>query len=102
MLDVDRDALERAMEVAMRDPTREAQLRNKLADAPWFDVAEFAAYCVQGDTLSLRPWEEPPCCDSAQGNPGDRLLQRMLAAGLSRYEPDPLGALARAARRPNA
>ena len=100
MNDLDRNALERAMEIAMRDPARAWQLRSKLADESWFDVAEFATYCVQCDALALRPWEDPPCIGPPPGSPGERLLQRMLAARLSRYEADPLAALARAARRP--
>jgi hypothetical protein len=97
--DVDRDALVRAMEIAARDPLRDEQLKSMLEDRDWRDVAEFAAYCVQGESLKLRPWQEPPCVVS-EDNPGERdadaqaLLRRMLEAGLSRYEPDPLQALA--------
>jgi hypothetical protein len=67
---------------------------------------------VQSRPLHLRPWEAPPCITSAVlacracHDPDDKscgrmpdekeiaLLNRMRAAGLSIYEPDPLGALA--------
>jgi len=64
-----------------------------------------AAYSAQCTTLRLKPWQCPPCdaCGQAPGDPnvyGARpaeveLRDRLLAAGLSVYEPDPLSALAR-------
>ena len=42
LADVDRDALERAMEIAQRDPLCAELLRRKLEDEPWREVAEFA------------------------------------------------------------
>ena len=91
--DVDLSALERSMEIARRDPLRADQLAGMLRDQPWYAVAEFASYCVQKRSLHLKVWEDPPLCASP-GTPGARLLDRMLAAGLSQFEPDPLGALA--------
>jgi hypothetical protein len=46
----------------------------------------------------LTPWEEPPCwADEDDPHPADRvaqtLLKKMLAKGISRYNPDPLAAL---------
>jgi hypothetical protein len=52
---VDRDALERAMQIAQRDPLRAEHLASKLEDEPWIEVAEFAAYCCQIESLSLKP-----------------------------------------------
>jgi hypothetical protein len=65
-----------------------------------------AAYSAQCTTLHLKPWEAPPmhvCATTADLDPnvyGCRpgevaLHDRLLAAGLSIYEPDPLNALAR-------
>jgi hypothetical protein len=79
-------------------------------DRDWTEVAEFAAHCVQGRTLGLMPWQMPPLCyanhlDSALREPfGDprgareagEVLKKMLALGLSRFEPDPLQAIAAA------
>lgn len=106
----DRAALELAMEYARRDPGRAEQLDSKLKGLryedprigkwimrpePWAEVAEFAAYCAQSDTLQLKPHEAPPCNGDPDGErPQDKLLARMLAAGVSRYHPDPLAALA--------
>ena len=108
---VDRDALERAIQTrrASKSPAVREQVEQKLADEPWFDVATFAAYGCQCDALHLKPWQSPPVWITdlvADLNAGDdgvlgryqgaRLLRRMLDAGISRYEPDPLGALKQA------
>lgn len=97
--ELDRDALQRCMDIAMRDPDRAEQLKSKLDDGEdWADVADFAAYYVQSRNLHLKPWQEPPsCADEDDPNERDKqaqkLLHKMLKAGLSRFEPDPRGAL---------
>jgi hypothetical protein len=107
---IDSDALTRAVEMArLESPARSQQIDDKLAEEPWRQVAEFCAYSCQIDRLRLRPWQSPPCWIADlvgtinAGNDGvggdyaaAKLLQRLLDAGLSRYEPDPLGALERA------
>jgi len=107
---VDREALERAIEMARQEsPGRREQIDDKLADEPWEKVARFAAYCCQCDTLRLKPWQSPPCWVDdmeailAAGDDGIRgqyaaakLLMKMLDAGLSEWEPDPVAALAKA------
>jgi hypothetical protein len=89
----DQAALELAMQTVMR--TREAQLVSMLLKRPWQEVAEFASFCAQGDTLDLRPWETPPCL--VDGGDWEQrtgpLLKRMLRAGISRWHPDPIKAL---------
>src|SRR5262245_60029022 len=100
---IDRDALERAMQVARRDPGRGEQPDSKLKDEPWDEVAVFASYVCQTAALALKPWEQPPgVANEDEPNVRDKdaqqLLRRMLAAGLSRYEPDPLAALRRRSR----
>ena len=101
----DREALQRCMELASsKEGDRKEQLDSMLVTRSWFEVASFAASCVQSRALRLRPWEEPPCvCDDHDANERDKngqaLLRLLLAAGLSRYEPDPLGALANAETR---
>ena len=95
---IDRAALEQAMAIAMRDPARADQLNSMLEDDPWEEVAAFAADCCQTAALQLQPWQDPPCVASAD-DPDERdkgaqkLLRKMLAAGLSRYHPDPMAAL---------
>src|SRR5262245_43190568 len=101
---VDREALKRAIETAKaEDASRRRQIEAKLAEEPWLEVAEFAAYVCQSRSLSLRPWETPPCLaspDPVDERPGSgnraawALAQRLEAAGLSRFEPDPISALA--------
>ena len=57
-----------------------------------------AAYRAQRKNLGLKPWQEPPCVADPD-DPDERdkaaqaLLRRMLAAGISRWEHDPLRAL---------
>ena len=95
---VDQAALELAMRIARRDPATRVQLDDMLKDEDWRSVAEFAAYHCQYQALHLKPWELPPCwVDEDDPNERDKaarvLLSRMLAAGVSRYHPDPLVAL---------
>jgi len=103
----DIDAMRRAIEIVrQRDQASAIQIFDKLASQPWEEVGRFAAYGAQYDALRLRPWQWPPCwigdIDAELAAPPDQsgrhraaeLLQRMLAAGLSQFEPDPLGALA--------
>jgi hypothetical protein len=78
--------------------------RASLQDEEWIEVAAFAAYGCQIESLSLKPWESPPCVEGEDDpNPHDKdaqkLLRQMLAAKISRYEPHPLEALRRAKRK---
>ena len=108
----DRDALALSIEVARTENAgRAEQIDFMLADhQPWRRVAEFAAYCAQNHALNLKPWQAPPCAaslsdldkpfgDQSAARESAELLQRLLRAGRSRYEPDPLRALERAERR---
>ena len=74
------------------------------------DVAEFAAYSCQIKSLSLKPWQSPPVHEDEDADEPDnaeresdtaarKLLRRMLRAGVSRFDPDPLAALERANRK---
>jgi hypothetical protein len=49
-------------------------------------------------SLNLNPWQHPPYwADEDDSHPEDRdvqrLLRKMLKAGISRYHPDPMAAL---------
>jgi hypothetical protein len=96
---LDRDALQRCMDIAKRDREIAAHLQAKLrAGQTWAAVARSAAYSTQITSLRLRPWQDPPCVvDEDDPEERDRqaqmLLRQMLKAGLSRYEPDPRIAL---------
>ena len=90
---IDRNALARSMEMARRDPKSAEQLDRMLKDRPWLKVAELAAYCCQRENLKLLPHQSPPCMTLGDDPDAEELLRRLLDAGLSRYEPDPLAAL---------
>ncbi len=112
MKEIDRLALERALVACRRESVgRAKQIDAMLADPSrsWERVARFAAYSCQIDALHLMPWETAPIRitniavalnapdDARRVGDAARLLQRMLAAGLSRYEANPLEALERVA-----
>jgi hypothetical protein len=115
--EVDFDALRRATRRLRRDPKRDRQLDAMLADGrSEIEVGKFASYCLQCETLSLKPWETPPCHVSGHqiwlefdaSSPehahrkvkeAQQLVRRLLRGGLSRYEPDPARALGRAKER---
>ena len=101
----DIEALEACIEQTKAESaTRQLQIESMLANEPWGQVAEFCAYCAQSESLRLRVWESPPCwvCetdpDTADDHCGEasarELLRKMRAAGISRYHPDPMRALA--------
>ena len=78
------------------------QIERRLETKGWFEAAQLAAYSCQRRALQLRLWESPPMFGAVSpGHDGHAkaavLLKRLLDAGLSRFEPDPLGALAEAA-----
>jgi hypothetical protein len=93
---VDREALKRALAPLRNEPEYAAQIAAKLKAEPWEDVARFAAYCCQIDNLGLKVWQDPPMYAELRPDQPDSLalLVKLLGAGLSRYEPDPIAALA--------
>jgi hypothetical protein len=110
---VDDEALERAIALARQEsPGRRDQIDSMLQERDWLHVATFCAYCCQDNELKLKPWEIVPCwiedpdlvlqearsADLGQRRRAARLLKRLLAAGLSKFEPTPLAAIERAER----
>ena len=98
----DLNALKRCIDIKTK--WDDEWMTRKLKNDPWIDVAQSAAYSVQIKALGLKPWQSPPCVCSpddpnAREKDGQKLLVRMLDAGLSRWEPDPMAALAKAERR---
>jgi hypothetical protein len=106
---VDREALGRALAMDPdRDPTSDAPPDRKLDPERWYEAAHSAAYACQCAVLRPKPWQPVPASgyvsvtdDDGEYGPvmgraaAAELLRRLLTAGLSRFEPDPLGALAR-------
>jgi hypothetical protein len=98
---IDRAALERALAACRESPEQAARYEEMLRSKSWREAAESAAYSMQVKTLKLKPWQAPPCgCRSDEigrgygHSRGEVLLRRrMLAAGLSLYEPNPIAAL---------
>ncbi|HVI68043.1 MAG TPA: hypothetical protein VM910_36500 [Bradyrhizobium sp.] len=109
---IDRDALERCIATMRnsKEPSDRMQIERALAEDGWQEAADSAAYHCQMNALRLRPWQSPPCWintrditsiiargdDSIAGDyAAAKLLQKMLQASLSRFEPDPVAALKR-------
>ena len=105
---VDREVLDIESDAASLPRSGRAQQLDKHVDGQASDmagdVAEFAAMSCQIRALKLQPWELPPCvvyADDVEKNPhlsakaAYAMLQRMLAAGLSRFDPTPVQSLAR-------
>ena len=108
---LDHDAFDRAIEMMRQhSPMHAAQIDDKLVHEGFVSAGKFASYCMQCETLRLKPWEAPPM--DAQGGdvidpnvygyrPGEVALHnRLKAAGLSLFEPDPLSALEKLNARP--
>ena len=84
------------------------QIRELETEQGWWEGAIQAVYSLQCDHLALDS-EEPPCCiradeidaiisrgPSAENRSYDsaRLLKKMLAAGVSKFDPQPIDSLA--------
>jgi hypothetical protein len=95
---INRDAMARAIEwMRQESANSREQIEDKLKRE---EAGHFAAYAAQCSTLRLKPWESPPsnlwgdyCSD------GIELYDRLVAAGLSVFEPDPVKALAEVERK---
>jgi hypothetical protein len=106
---VDAEALERALALTRAEnKPRAMQIDDMLATRDWLRVATFASYSQQDRVLACKPWEtvpmqvevdervEPP--DLGQRRRAIKLLRKLLALGLSKYEPDIINAIERAER----
>jgi len=115
--EVDREALNRALQMVLADPDRDraAQVRSFLEDVDqdpdhgWWCAASFASYHRQFEHLQLDPWEAPPMeIDPdqieniiARGDQSDRLFgaaklaKKMIAHGVSLYDPTPIDSIRR-------
>jgi hypothetical protein len=102
----DRAALELALETARKlSPADRQQIDTMLKERSWREVAVFASHSAQEHSLRLQPWECWPPCKVEVGDTDEpglehrsirksaALLRRMLALGISRWHPDPVGAI---------
>jgi hypothetical protein len=104
----DIDALKRALKLMQEAGEAERAHYDAIhKESGWREAAIRAAYSAQVKSLDLRPWQAVPFeaadeIDEAGGYGKTEaevgLRQRLLAAGLSLYEPDPIEALTRADR----
>jgi|GEM_PF-1692666 hypothetical protein len=101
----DRDALTRALAMCRTEsPGRARQIDCMLLEKqPWEQVAKFAAHVCQTKSLHLMPWQDPPMYGNVdlswRDSQAEKLLQKMLALGISKFEPDPLAAIVAAKRK---
>ena len=108
----DRKVMRLAIEQLLpMEPDWRDQIASMLQTQPWEQVGAFTAGVCQVRSLQLKPWECPPCDTANVKEPFDvygsrasevELLRRMLAAGVSRFDPDPIAALAAAEAQPAA
>jgi hypothetical protein len=102
----DRAAMQAAIETLLRlEPTWNETVAGMLQMQPFDQVGAFAAGVCQVKNLRLKAWECPPCDSVTEpsNHYGARasevlLLRKLLALGLSRFEPDPLMAIKHAER----
>jgi hypothetical protein len=116
MKPVDREAMRRAIEMVRQEggePKR--QIESMLRERPLEQVGDYAAYGQQCRSLRLRPWQWPPswlrdaaavqtalrvpATDHSGQRQAAELVQQLLSHNLSRYEPDPIGALSKVAEK---
>jgi hypothetical protein len=107
----DDEAFTRAIAMARRErPDAAQEVDDRLAREGWRKTGESAAYGQQCRTLSLKPWEWPPCWigdedlraarspgpdDHSHWRAAAKLVEELIKNGLSRFEPDPIRALER-------
>jgi hypothetical protein len=98
---IDRDAMRRAIDwMRAKSPDHAKEIEHKLEHEGFEAAGEFAADAAQCANLKLKPWETPPCnIWGYNQSSGIELRDRLLAAGLSIFEPDPIKALAEALNR---
>src|SRR5262249_60673956 len=103
---IDRDAFTRAIAIYRQERHGgDKHITDKSKEAGFAAAGRFAAYWCQRKRMKLAPFEFPPAWLSGiddvdgpafKGKVGAaRLLKRLLDAGLSQFEPDPLAALNR-------
>ena len=104
--DLDRASLQLSLDLTLAepDPLRVRQVEEMLRDSGWRETCEFCSYHQQMRSLNLRPWQLPPSRVDER-DPGaartyqGALARRMRAKGISKYHPDPAGALDAANRK---
>jgi len=103
---IDRDAFARAIAIYRRERHGgDEHIRSKIAEEGFEVAGRFAAYWCQSRNLKLALCEFPPAwlagVDDIEGPDFKRkpqaakLLRRLLDAGRSKFEPDPIAALER-------
>jgi hypothetical protein len=94
--DIDIDAFRRSVAMVKREgPAGREMVETMLTTTHWVEVAEFCSHRCQMKRLGLAPWQQPPCTCGEDDADAGVLLGRMLEAGISQWEPDPLAALAK-------
>jgi hypothetical protein len=97
--DLDRQALDRCTKLYAAKGGEFTQ-RVKERDCDWREMAHGCCFHFQMQNLGLRPWQNPPMflIDDDSSRPEDlaafKIMRKLIDAGLSVYEPDPLAALA--------
>jgi hypothetical protein len=103
----DLEAMRRAIETLRGDSELGDSIAAMLQNQSEQEVGLFASTILQLRALRLRPWEATPAESFNVADPSDHfgcrpnevaLLRKMLALGISRYDPTPLAAIEHAER----
>ena len=111
MNETDRDVWSAPSRSRAKIPVERCRIDERLAKGEsWEKVAGFCASHCQSDALGLMPWQSAPLWfanhletvlsepygDASGRREAGEILQRLLRNGLSKFEPDPLQAIAEA------
>ena len=114
--EADREALERCIEAIRQEaPSRRKEVASKLASEGWRATAEWACWLCQDRNLKCKPWQwvtpgrigdvQVSLTADPNGHTGERsaaeIVRRLFKVGLTKFEPNPLAALARIEPRPS-
>jgi hypothetical protein len=87
-------ALRDATQIMLADPHWTKSIKQRLQEDGELETGQFCSYCCQYDSLGLAPWQTAPMdSNPSQKDDAGRLLEQMLALGVSTYAADPIAAI---------
>ena len=95
---IDKAAMQLAIDQTLAEPDvgRVAQVESMIDERNFAEVGAFCAYHRQTRSLSLKPWESPPCWSNGEGDSPDAVCCVRCLRRACRDHPDPIAPLAEA------